>query len=399
MSEHLESSPTEPRTVSLDLQLDVRERLKQLSTWQADYEREESRLRQRAESLDPSKHVDELKLAQIASQMRRLRLQLVREPIEITAEVAKEAGYAPMRKQMANQFALLSQEERLLWLRNFFFVMTPDLRDLDSKVAQVRSYTALGQRRCFLLGAPSGMGKSTYLDWYASHYPPTVMGTYTHAPIVRVDAPVTNWTPKPLYERILLEFGMEYFKGCSEESLLRKIVGYFIKCRSELLALDEIEHIIRPELKRRILEISNVSTGVHIICASCNPIRWTEGDNEIKGRWNDFFELRQYTGRRLQGLLSFIDLILPFTKDSRLRAYEIKATSKSEEVIEGPARLIEQLTGGILRDIMILIGDASRRAILQNKPALTAPLLKETWQDIQTRRVTDFLAMLNSKDA
>ncbi len=331
--------------------------------------------------------------------MRRLRLQLVREPIEITAEVAKEAGYAPMRKQMANQFALLSQEERLLWLRNFFFVMTPDLRDLDSKVAQVRSYTALGQRRCFLLGAPSGMGKSTYLDWYASHYPPTVMGTYTHAPIVRVDAPVTNWTPKPLYERILLEFGMEYFKGCSEESLLRKIVGYFIKCRSELLALDEIEHIIRPELKRRILEISNVSTGVHIICASCNPIRWTEGDNEIKGRWNDFFELRQYTGRRLQGLLSFIDLILPFTKDSRLRAYEIKATSKSEEVIEGPARLIEQLTGGILRDIMILIGDASRRAILQNKPALTAPLLKETWQDIQTRRVTDFLAMLNSKDA
>jgi len=393
MSDSVELNHIEPRTLPLDFELDIRKRLEQLREWDAYHQREEAMLIRRAELLDPSKHVDELKLAQIASQVRRLRLQLVREPIEIRPEVVGQIGYARLRERLTSQFVLLTREERLLWLRNFLFIMTPDLRQLGSKIAQLRSYSALGQRRCFLLGGPSGMGKSTYLDWYASHYPPTVKETCTHAPIVRVDAPVTNNTPKPLYERILLEFGMQSFKGCNEESLLRKIIGYFLKCHSELLALDEIEHIVRPDLKRRILELSNVSTGVHIICASCNPILWTEGDAEIKGRWNDYFDLQQYTGERLEGLLSFIDLLLPFTADSYLRISKIEAGSKANETIEGPATLIEQLTGGILRDIMILVGDASRRAILQNLPALTPSLLQATWQDIQTKRVTDFLTI------
>jgi hypothetical protein len=67
-------------------------------------------------------------------------------------------------------------------------------------------------------------------------------------------------------------------------------------------------------------------------------------------------------------------------------------------VKDGIARLIEQWTGGILRDIMILILDASARAIQQGLPSLSASLLEETWRRIQTHQVTDFLAILQQRN-
>ena len=48
----------------------------------------------------------------------------------------------------------------------------------------------------------------------------------------------------------------------------------------------------------------------------------------------------------------------------------------------------------MLRDIMILIADASRRAIERQAPYLTPEILAEAWQSIQTRQVTDFLKVL-----
>ena len=62
-------------------------------------------------------------------------------------------------------------------------------------------------------------------------------------------------------------------------------------------------------------------------------------------------------------------------------------------VVDGPARFIELATGGILRDIMILIRDASRRAIERDLPCLTPDLLENTWRDVQRKRVTDFLEL------
>jgi hypothetical protein len=131
--------------------------------------------------------------------------------------------------------------------------------------------------------------------------------------------------------------------------------------------------------------------GIPIICASCHPIEWTEGDAEVKGRWNDFFQLKQYTGTRLDDLLATIELFLPFSQDSQL----------SRRVVEGspgPAALIEQWTGGILRDIMILIRDACRRAIEKDDASLQQEILEATWKDIQTKQVTDFLDLIRQRE-
>jgi len=389
---------SKPQTTAADTRLNVSMRLNQLAQWQQEWATEDGRLAERADQLRPDKQVDIHRAMQIATLRRRLRMKLVKAPLEIAPEVVREVGYDGLRGSLVEQFARLSKAERLLWLNNFLFIVTPDLRQLNDKIARVRAHRSLGQQRNFLLGGPSGMGKTTYLDWYTSNYLPSVTSDRNLVPVVKIDAPVSNHTPRPLFQRMVLECGLTGTERDNEEELLMKLALCFQQCRVELLIVDEIEHITTPRLRRRLLEVSNLTHGLPIICASCHPLRWTEGDSEVQGRWNDSFELKQYTGQRLQQLLAFIELLLPFTQDSALAAFKLSTGLKKGDEAAGPARLIEQWTAGILRDIMILIVEASARAIEQDLPALSPALLANTWQNIQTNQVTDFLSILNRNE-
>jgi hypothetical protein len=390
-----QTKPVEPQAVVIDEQLDVRSRLEQLRAWEQLWTHEDYLLEQRVMQLDGNNPLDVQKGAQIAGLRKRLQLNLVKEPIEINPSLVEQASYPVLRRNLVQQFTGLTNEERLLWLHNFLFILTPDLRELNDKIEKVRQYRSFGQQRNFLLGGESGMGKTTYLNWLTANLLPRVETDHNRVPIIKIDAPESSkYTPRPLFQRMLLECGRNYLKGDNEEELLMKLALYFQQCRVELLIVDEVEHITRHEVRRRLLEVSNLTPRVPIVCASCHPFKWVEGDLEIAGRWNDYFELHQYTGWRLNQLLAFIELLLPFPQSSSLASTEIQTGPKRRDRADGPARLIERWTGGILRDIMILLLDASARAIKQGLSNLSPELLTTTWQDIQTHQVTDFLQLL-----
>ena len=394
----LATDHSDPQTMPLDGPFDVRKRLLDLKTWQDGWAEEDARLARRLQELVPERRDDLQRGVQIASLRRRLNLQLVQQPLEVSASLVRTTGFPALRQHLITQFASLSQAERLLWLNNFLFIMTPDLRQLNDKMAQVRAYRSFGQQRNFLLGGPSGMGKTTYLDWLCLHEQPKIETDRNRLPVIKIDAPVSNHTPKPLFQRILLECGAAYTASDNEEVLLMRLMLYFQRCGVELLVVDEVEHITRPEIRRRLLEVSNLTRGIPMVCASCHPLRWIEGDAEVQGRWNDYFELQQYTGQRLRQLLAYLELLLPFPADSVLVDQQTRTDAEKTEAKDGTARLIEHWTGGILRDIMILILDASARAIQQGLPSLSASLLEETWRRIQTHQVTDFLAILQQRN-
>ena len=222
-----------------------------------------------------------------------------------------------MRQHLVTQFVQLTQEERLLWLNNFLFILTHDLRMLNDKITRIRRYRSFGQKRNFLLGAVSGMGKTTYLHWFVSNYLPQVESERNRIPIIMIDAPGET-RPSLCFQRTIRACGANYLERDTEEMLLMKIALYVQRCSVEVIVIDEVEHIKNHTVRRRLLEISNMTHHVPIICSSCEPERSIQGDPEIEGRWNDYFRIERYTGTELHQLLVYINLLLPLPENSFL---------------------------------------------------------------------------------
>lgn len=387
-----ESTPL--NVLPLTLSLDVPERLNNLRIWTDAWQTADAQLRQQVANLDPHRRADVLRSSQIASLRRQLTYQVTRQPLVIDPDAVKRIGFAKLRRHLTGQYARLSQAERLLWLANLNFLLTPTLQSVIDKLEAIRRYRSMGQQRCFLLGGVSGAGKSSLLNWYAANYWPAVQPVCNHVPVVKIDAPVSNRSPKPLFQRMLLACGAVTLRG-DEEHHLQLLELYFQQCGVELLVVDEVEHIILPALRRRLLELSNL-TRVPIVCASCNPIAWTSGDAEIQGRWNDYFELTQFTGPRLDTFLTMLDLLLPFEQDARLGLREVPGKD-GQGSSAGPAHYIEQWTDGIFREIMVLVLDACCKALAAGQPGITLDTLRHAWQDIKRAKVVNFLDHLQAQ--
>jgi hypothetical protein len=388
-------SPPALRILNLDMNVNVTQRLADLCAWARAWQLEDERLKQQVELLDPNRRADVLRGSQLSSLRRQLSLKITQQPVYLDPDTVRQAGFASLRQHLASQYTHLGTDERLVWLTNLYFLLTPTLRALIEKLDTIRRYRSMGQQRCFLVGGVSGAGKSSLLNWYAVNYLPVVQARRNYVPVIKIDAPVSNRSPKPLFQRMLLACGAATLRG-DEEHYLQLLELYFQQCGVELLIVDEVEHITQPGLRRRFLELSNL-TGVPIVCASCNPIAWAAGDAEVQGRWNDYFELTQFTGPRLDAFLTMLDLLLPFEQDGHLGLREI-TDETSRKTMDGPAHYIEQWTDGILREVMVLLMDACFKAITTRQPRLTLDILNQAWRDIKRAKVVNFLDILRARN-
>jgi len=387
-------SPPALQILNLDMNVDVVRRLTDLYAWAEAWRLEDGRLKQQVEHLNSNRRADVLRGSQISSLRRQLTLKVTQQPVYLDPDTVRQSGFSCLRQHLASQYAHLDIADRLLWLTNLYFLLTPTLRALIEKLDTIRRYRSIGQQRCFLVGGVSGAGKSSLLNWYAVNYLPVVQSRRNYVPVIKIDAPVGNRSPKPLFQRMLLACGAATLRG-DEEHYLQLLELYFQQCGVELLIVDEVEHITQTGLRRRLLELTNL-TGVPIVCASCNPIAWAAGDAEIQGRWNDYFELAQFTGPRLDAFLTMLDLLLPFEQDGHLGLREI-LDEASGKTIAGPAHYIEQWTDGILREVMVLLMDACFKAISTNQPRLTLDVLNQAWRDIKRAKVVNFLDILRAR--
>src|SRR5258708_8507907 len=103
-------------TAIVDEKFDVRQRLLHLSEWKEEWLREDERLKARLRSLSPKKRLDIQRGDQIGIMRKRLKMRILREPLEIRSNAA--GGYKDIRQNLKEQFTCLSKEDKLLWLDN-----------------------------------------------------------------------------------------------------------------------------------------------------------------------------------------------------------------------------------------------------------------------------------------
>jgi hypothetical protein len=374
------------RTVLMNADFDVQHRLQQLRDNVTKFRQKDELLMARIMQLDPNKFVDLERGAEIGTLRKVTELQLVDPPIELDSaavDMMNSRDVNVMIDHLKREYARFSQEDRLLWLNNLHFLITPDIRKLNKKLADVRNKFSVGGLRNMLLGGPSRMGKTHFLRWCAFNHPPVVEEHRNRIPVVMINAPVTNQGARPLLKRLIQQCGANYTRHEQEETLLNKVLLLLQQCGVELILVDEIEHVTRYELKRRFIELSNLTTGIPMICSSVYPEMFVAGDAELRGRWKEPFTLTPFQGKRLESLLFFIELLLPFPSASFLSE---RTLSLDGSTTIGPAAFIEAKTAGILDDIVLLLRLASQTGIYNRQVCLEMPLLDVTWNRIQMKR-------------
>jgi hypothetical protein len=169
-------------TAVVDENFDVHQRLAHMRRWQNEYFSEDEQLQVRLRQLDGNKPLDVQRAHQISQLRKILILKQVREPLEIVkgSDQPRSRQWS-IRQNLVHQFASLSKMDRLRWLDNFLFIMTPDLLVLHKNILE---HCTLGQQCIFLLSALSGMGKTTYLNWLVALNLPGVEEQGNLAPVV-----------------------------------------------------------------------------------------------------------------------------------------------------------------------------------------------------------------------
>jgi hypothetical protein len=86
---------------------------------------------------------------------------------------------------------------------------------------------------------------------------------------------------------------------------------------------------------------------------------------------------------------------LPFTQESFLHLQEEMVSAKRQGGIGG---LIRKLTKGTVSDLMLLMREASKDAIMNDLPCLNAQVLDNTWKSIQTRPTVCSVSVLTQEE-
>lgn len=362
-------------------------------------------------TLDPNIAYDRQFAQTIEIQRQRLEMKLQSCPIEVNAAAIDAAGgYMALRDPVRAQCAALTKQEKIDWLLTFRCIITPELSEFFTKVGTLVGYSQdgpslLSQGRNLLLGGLTGTGKTTAMNLLAALNERVqkvllldVRGipreySFFLQSVLSIESPVLTSTSKPLWQRMLVELNWRYSSKTSEEELQQILCTLFTVSGVSLLMLDEVSHIQAHRYRRKVLSFSNRKPKLPIICSSCEPEKWTAGDAELAGRWNDSFTFQPYRGERLSQLLTYFELLSPLPQDSGLALFEVRGKSG---LVRGPAAYVEEWTHGTMKNITILIAGAMIMAIEQNSPRITVELLQRAWESIQAKPNQTFLDLLQS---
>ncbi|MBF5092290.1 AAA family ATPase (plasmid) [Sphingomonas sp. NBWT7] len=243
--------------------------------------------------------------------------------------------------------AVLSDEERIDWLRRDRWVSLPQAEAALGRLEDLLTYPQRGRMPCLLLFGSTGMGKSEILnrfaELHASRY--DKRAGLTTMPIVMVQMPPQP-TEDEFYTELMLAMNYAEFDHISLRSLrslARRTLGEF---GTKVLVLDEIDKMLAgsPRQQRIFLNTIRFLTNdlrIPIVCAGTEDARIAIlTDPNLADRFAAFELAPWRNDHSLRQLMASFAGLLPLRRSSRLDDHEVR-----QRVIA----LTEGVTGRIFR--------------------------------------------------
>lgn len=200
----------------------------------------------------------------------------------------------------------------------------------------------------------TGAGKTTIVRKYVEQFPRKLTDTGTIIPVLYVKVPPRLKTPKALASKILGQMGDLFANSGTDEELGRRIVQFVRDCQTEMIILDEFQHLIDRDTQNVLATASDwlkllteeLNTPV-ILCGLPESEAIFEYNEQIDGRYPRRIILEpfgfedQSQQKKFRMFLKKLDEELPFSEYSNLS--DPVLASKIHYVSEGVPRYIKDL--------------------------------------------------------
>ena len=160
---------TLPRTCVVDDTLDVQQRLRDLAYWQEEFRPYYKMLLQKMTTLSPSQTFDFQRVEYLLMLQQRQSIGWLKQPLEHTPETVTSPTYDALYEHLGGQFARLSVDERMQWLDNLNYIVTPHGRKLIYTLQQFIGANIAREHRKLLILGGAGTGKTDNVHRFMTH--------------------------------------------------------------------------------------------------------------------------------------------------------------------------------------------------------------------------------------
>ncbi|GFN33852.1 TniB family NTP-binding protein [Paenibacillus xylaniclasticus] len=200
----------------------------------------------------------------------------------------------------------------------------------------------------------TGAGKTTIVTKYVEQFPRRLTDTGTIIPVLYVKVPPRLKTPKALASKILGQMGDLFANSGTDEELGRRIVQFVHDCQTEMIILDEFQHLIDRDTQNVLatasdwLKLLTEELNIPVIlCGLPESEAIFEYNEQIDGRYPRRIILEpfgfedQAQQKKFRMFLKKLDEELPLSEYSNLS--DPVLASKIHYVTEGVPRYIKDL--------------------------------------------------------
>ncbi|MDH6374324.1 putative AAA+ superfamily ATPase [Paenibacillus sp. PastF-3] len=269
-------------------------------------------------------------------------------------------------------------------------VMHPKFAEALSELEEIHElskHSVMTDQLCIL--GPTGAGKTTMVEQYASKFPRILERERTVIPILNVKVPPRARSPKVLASKILRVMQDPMFNAGTEENMTNRI-QYFVKaCDIQMIILDEFQHLIDRETDHVLANASDwLKTFIEevnipvVLCGLPVSERIFEHNEQLDGRYPNRILLPPFAFSTNEEIIEFrkfivsIDKQLPFYKLSHLSDPDIAAK-------------IYYFSFGVPRYIMDLLKQATKYALKKGNDQITQIELRDSFDKI-TRSIRPY---------
>lgn len=277
----------------------------------------------------------------------------------------------------------MNTQEKLLQIENIY-VCYPRVKAILDEIETCRVDSKLSREpRSMLLLGESGAGKSTTIDQYLTRFPARNTDERLVIPVFKSAIP-SKVTCKSVAQSLLTEMGAPRPESGNQVSLTTRLARLLVECETELIILDEFQHLLQRGAEKTLDEVSDwIKTLINktqipiLLVGTPNSESILRTNTQLDRRFCVVEELKCFSwlddSKEYRLFLKHVDKALPFDTPANLadpdRAIRIFAASEGKPAFT-----------------MMLIREASKTAIKRGLSALTDELLSEAFNKYLLRK-------------